>query len=133
MTGDRNRLGDAVALLMDAVTLLNNQGEVAKRIDAFLSTIHPAECVELPEETPQPEAGRRTDAIGPATAAHDSMVWDAARYRMKRQLDWRGSATCHKNGNANTKAVWEASYDAAIDAAIKRKGAPEEQLPQEHS
>lgn len=59
MTGDRNRLGDAVDLLMDAVVMLNNQGEVAKRIDDFLSTIHPAECVELPEE---PE-GERLKAI----------------------------------------------------------------------
>jgi len=41
---EENRFGTAVGLLMDAVTLLNNQGEVAKRINDFIATVHPLEC-----------------------------------------------------------------------------------------
>lgn len=47
-----NRFGEAVSLLMDAATLLNNQGDIAKRINEFIGTVHPAECVTWPEAEP---------------------------------------------------------------------------------
>lgn len=45
-----NRFGEAVGLLMDAATLINNQCDIAKRIDDFIGSVHPAECVDLPPE-----------------------------------------------------------------------------------
>src|SRR4026207_229435 len=41
---EENRFGTAVGLLMDAVTLLNNQSDIAQRITAFIETVHPLEC-----------------------------------------------------------------------------------------
>ena len=53
-----NRFGEAVGLLMEAAERFQAIGiapETMKRIDDFIATVHPAECVELPDETPRPE------------------------------------------------------------------------------
>lgn len=52
-----NRFGEAVALLLDAVQFMNNQSDMAKRINAFLETVHPLECGPM-AKTDVPDAIR---------------------------------------------------------------------------
>lgn len=63
----------------------------------------------------------RSEPIGPATAGHDKMVWDAARYRWLRsgRIDagvWRGGKELTRMQAAS--CYCESALDDAIDRAM---------------